>query len=88
MFWNKTSPEPAPKQVENVSQTCLDRVSAVEKRLSRLEAEILDVATAQDIIRNKVLRKIQSRKVPEEEQESKDIYNGVLIKEQRGDYPR
>jgi len=71
-----------------VSQTCLDRVSAVEKRLSRLEAEILDVATAQDIIRNKVLRKIQSRKVPEEEQESKDIYNGVLIKEQRGDYPR
>ena len=71
-----------------MSQTCLDRVSAVEKRLSRLEAEILDVATAQDIIRNKVLRKIQSRKAPEEEEESKDIYNGVLIKEQRGDYPR
>lgn len=71
-----------------MSQTCLDRVSAVEKRLTRLEAEILDVATSQDIIRNKVLRKIQSRKVPEEEEESKDIYNGVLVKEQRGDYPR
>lgn len=62
-----------------------ERVSKLEKRLTRLEAEILDIATAQDIIRDKVLRKIQfKREAAQREQDNenpKDIYNGVLISE-------
>lgn len=46
-----------------------------------MEAELLDLATAQDIIRDKVLRKIQVKKAPEETEPSKDIYKGVLISE-------
>lgn len=53
---------------EKEPETSLERISRLEKRLTRLEAEILDLATSQDIIRNKVLRKIQSKK--EEEKES------------------
>lgn len=75
MFWIKK------KLIENVPDTLLERVSKLEKRLTRVEAEILDVATAQDIIRNKVLRKIQSKKSEVDEEETKDLYNGVLIKE-------
>ncbi len=63
---------------KNVEETSNERLSKLEKRLTRLEAEILDVATAQDIIRNKVLRKIQFKK---EEEEPQDLYNRVLIPE-------
>jgi len=72
MFWNK------PK---NVEQALVDRVSKLETRLTRLEAEILDVATAQDIIRNKVLRKIQNKKEEEPTEKPKDLYNGMLLTE-------
>lgn len=70
MFWNK----------EKVDETLSERISKIEKRLTRIEAEILDVATAQDIIRNKVLRKIQTKKEPEEEQ-TQDLYSKILIPE-------
>jgi len=76
-FWQK-QPE------DNLPLTLLGRFSKIEARLTRLEAEILDVATAQDIIRNKVLRKIQPKKYPDEEEEDKkpkDLYNSVLLPE-------
>jgi hypothetical protein len=58
-------------------ETSSDRLKKVETRLTRLEAEILDVATAQDIIRNKVLRKIQSKRVPEEEETDEINFKGI-----------
>jgi len=72
------------KKPENVPETFGERLSRVEKRLTRMEAEILDVATAQDIIRDKVLRKIQTQKPkpePEEAIDKEDLYKGVFIKE-------
>jgi len=60
--------------------TSLERLKKVETRLNLIEAEILDVATAQEIIRNKILRKIQYRKKELEGEESpKDLYNGILL---------
>jgi len=71
------------KRKQNVETTFKDDITILEDsikkmqtRLTRLEAEILDVATAQDIIRNKVLRKIQFKK-PSEEEESKDEWGGI-----------
>ena len=72
LFWSK-------KEVENVDPTLKEELRSLKARITRLESEILDLMTAQEIIRNKILRKIQSKKDPEEET-SKDIYNGVLIK--------
>ncbi len=71
MFWTKKPPE----QVEvSFSQ----RLLRIESRLTLLEADILDLGTAQEIIRNKVLRKIQGKK-PEEEEKAKDLYGGMLL---------
>jgi archaellum component FlaC len=63
MFWAKINGK-------KEDETSIERVKRLETRLTRVEAEILDVATAQDIIRNKVLRKIQVKKEVEEEEES------------------
>ena len=68
------------KQPENVDLALKDEILQLKTRLTRVEAEILDVATAQNIIRDKVLRKIQTKKQPEEE-ETQNIYNKVLIPE-------
>jgi len=54
-------------QKKEQPETSLERISRLEKRLTRLEAELLDLATSQDIIRNKVLRKIQFKKEEEKE---------------------
>jgi len=54
-FWNK-------KPTENVDITLKEEIRLLKSRLTRVEAEILDIGTAQDIIRNKVLRKIQYKK--------------------------
>lgn len=75
-------PKQPEKTPEKVDETLSERVGRLEKRITRLEAEQLDLATAQDIIRDKVLRKIQVKKAPEPESEpAKDIYKGVLISE-------
>ncbi len=68
-FWNS-------KKEENVEATCNDRIKRLESKVMRQEAEILDLITAQDILRNKVLRKIQSKRQPEEEEED-DNYKGL-----------
>lgn len=59
-------------------ETCLDKIKRIESRITRMEAEILDVATAQDIIRNKVLRKIQYKQ-DEKEEVKEDKYKGILL---------
>lgn len=72
VFWKK----------EKVEETSSERLSKLEKRLTRIEAELLDLAVAQDTIRNKVLRKIQFKKEKEEEEDKpQDLYSKVLIPE-------
>lgn len=53
-----------------------DEVTKLKTRLTKVEAEVLDVATAQDIIRNKVLRKIQNKKEITDELET---WNGIPL---------
>lgn len=65
MFWQKRKPD------ESV-ELCLKRLVNVETRLLRLELE-------QDAFRDKVLRKMQKAKTYAEDEEPKDIYNGMLI---------
>jgi len=60
------------KRVENVDLSAKEEIRVLKARLTRLEAEVLDVATGQDIIRNKVLRKIQSKR-PKDDEESSDL---------------
>lgn len=72
-FWHK-------KPIKNVDLTEKEEISKLKARINRIEAEVLDIATAQEIIRNKVLRKIQGKRHVEEE-ETKDLYNGMLLKE-------
>lgn len=72
-FWNKKTPE-------KVEPTLEERLKRMEGRITLLEAETMDLATAHNIIRNKVLKKIQFKKV-EEEEEKKDLYNGMFIPE-------
>ena len=69
------------KPSEKVDLTLEMRVSKLETRLSLYEAEILDLATAQNIIRNKVLKKIQFKNPKEDEDKPKDLYSGMLIAE-------
>jgi len=69
---------------KNVELTSNERIKKLEHRLTLIESEILDIATAQNIIRNKVLKKIQFKnpKIDEEEEDKpKDLYNSVLLKE-------
>jgi len=71
------------KTKENVEPTCLERVSRLEARITKLEAENLDLCTAIDIIRNKVLRKIQFKKEVDDTStdSTTSMYNGMLLPE-------
>lgn len=72
------------KREENVDPTFSERLAKLEARYTRIEANLLDLATAQDIIRNKVLRKIQPKKYEDDEESEKkpkDLYNSVLLPE-------
>lgn len=53
-----------------VEPTFAERLDRLTTRQSKLEAEFMDLLTAHDILRNKVLRKIQHKKEMEEEEES------------------
>lgn len=68
------------KKEENLPETSLERLKRLDSKVVRLEAEVLELYTAIDIIRNKVLRKIQFKKEPEKEEKDKDLYSGVLLK--------
>ncbi len=73
MLWFKTE--------KNVEMTSNERLKKLEHRLTLLEAEILDIATAQNIIRNKVLKKIQFKNPKDDDKDPKDLYNGILLSE-------
>lgn len=69
------------KPSEDTEEAFRERVKRIDIRLTRLEADILDLATAQNIMRNKVLRKIQFKKEEEEEENPKNPYSHVLLPE-------
>lgn len=58
MFWFQR--KEAEKRPEDVN------LSQLQKRMTRLEAEMLDLTITIDLLRNKVLRKIQTKKISEE----------------------
>jgi hypothetical protein len=66
---------------KNVEITSNERLKKLEHRLTLIEAEILDIATAQNIIRNKVLKKIQFKNPKEDDENPQDLYKSVLLKE-------
>jgi hypothetical protein len=59
-------------------ETLIQLVSRLEKRLIRLEAEQLDLATAQELIRDKDLRKIQFKKQTETEKTEYENPSGLV----------
>jgi chaperonin cofactor prefoldin len=61
VFWNK-------KEQEKIEPTLIERVAKLEGKLQTVESQIVELFTSYDILRNKVLRKIQTRKEPEEEE--------------------
>lgn len=65
IFWNR-------KRIENEDLTTKEELRLMKARVTRVESEILDCMTAIEIIRNKVLRKIQSKKQPEEEENGEE----------------
>lgn len=69
MLWFKRKKEE--KRLDDVD---LKRLAI---RVTKLEAEMLDLAVSQDTIRNKVLRKIQSKR-PKEEESSEVDEEGFL----------
>lgn len=49
-------------------------------RLTQIEADILGLATAQDVIRNKVMKKIRiTQKTSEEEEENPNEWAGIPV---------
>lgn len=67
--------------VKNVDEALLERVKRLESKIQRLDADILDLATAHEIIRDKVLRKIQFKKEDKVDKEDKEVdrFKGVLL---------
>jgi hypothetical protein len=64
-------------------KTYEERIKTLELKVFKLESEVLSTILDQKIMRDKVLRKIQFKRPEEEEEkteESKDLYNGVLVK--------
>lgn len=72
------------KKPEIVEYTTAQRLSRIEARVTNVEAQILDLATAQNIMRNKVLKKIQFKNPKEDEEEApkrEDLNSKVLLPE-------
>jgi hypothetical protein len=76
-FWNK-------KQPKEVNLTLEQQIKKIESRVLLLESETLDLATAHNILRNKVLKKIQFKNPKDDEKDSdspENLYSKVLLKE-------
>ena len=78
MFWNRKREEYEKIDVES-------ELISIKSKIARMEAEILDILTAQATIRDKVLRKIRLKNVDDEElntwagiPKSKDFNNSAF----------
>lgn len=65
-FMNKKAPEV-------VEPTFQERLKRLETKVMRQETEILDLIGSYDILKNKILKKIQSTKKPEEEETDNEL---------------
>lgn len=73
MFWNKPI-----KEEKILIESAEYRKLVV--RLTQIEADILGLATAQDVIRNKVMKKIRlTQKDSEETEENDNTWNGIPL---------
>lgn len=55
------------------------RIMELEKRVTLIENDILNIVVTQEQLRTKLLKRLQGKK--KEEEETQDIYNGILLKE-------
>ena len=80
MFWQKWKDS---SKDEDLPESVSERLDRLEKKMTRLSAEMLDVMTSVQILRDKVLKKIKFKRGDEkdEDEQPKDLYNGMLIKE-------
>ncbi len=71
------------KRLEKDDKTLQERIARLESRVTSLDSNILDVCTSINIIRNKVLKKIQFKRIEEEEEEDtpKDAFSSVILPE-------
>lgn len=63
---------------QKVDFTESERLHKLEVRMNLYEAEIMDLQVAQNILKDKILKKIQIRK-EETKENPKDLYGGMLI---------
>jgi hypothetical protein len=67
------------KPVENVTKSFEERLTNIESMIKKHNIDILDLYTDIDAMRDKVLRKIQSRRTKEtEEEEELSKKTGIL----------
>jgi len=64
----------------NDYKTLNKRILDVETKLILQDTRISSLEIENKALIDKVLRKIQKRNAPEEEEKEKDIYNGMLLK--------
>ncbi len=65
------------KRTDNVPETSLDRLNKAIKRIIEQDARIIALEMDMDNMRNKVLRKIQSKQEPEIEKS--EVKGGFLV---------
>jgi hypothetical protein len=79
MFWQKWK-----KEQEVLPESVFDRLDKLEKKMLRLNSEMLDVMTSVQILRDKVLKKIKFKKEEEEEEHRCSSVLSELGERQRG----
>lgn len=70
IFWNK-------KEKPAIKTDYLEEIAHLKSRITRLEAEVLDIMTAQEVIRDKVLRKIRLKSRTEDEENDTETWGGI-----------
>ncbi len=68
MFWRK-------KEDKEFNIDLDAEVSALKTRLTRIETEVLDIAQSQQLIRDKIMRKIRLKSVNDDEEE--ETWSGI-----------
>lgn len=67
------------KREKTVNETFEERLINIENQIKQQKRDILDLYTDIDAIRNKVLKKIQTRRIQEEETEEESVKKtGIL----------
>lgn len=76
MFWQKWKNEP-----EALQEGVFQRLDKLESSVRALKIEVLDLLQAQEALRERIYKRLKPLKEYEKEEEKKDLYNGMLLKE-------